>query len=144
MVAHADSMKNVRVNYIFPHFPDQPIVNYIILDHGQIEKSYRIKDIYGIQTGSRIYKLQRKDLEAKPIPSCLYFGKFKFFVKYEGQEHICAYCAEIGHTEKKCPKNKILKHSELKIYEKFKTNNQTMKLEPSRQLRKSFNIQVII
>ena len=29
-----------------PHFPDQPIVDYIMLNHGQIEKSYRMKDMH--------------------------------------------------------------------------------------------------
>ena len=42
-----------------------------MLSHGQIEKSYKMKDIYGIQTGTMIYKLQRIGLEAKPIPSYL-------------------------------------------------------------------------
>ena len=109
VLAHADNMRDVRLSYVPPNFPEQPIIDYMTLNHGQIEKTYRLKDIYGIQTGTRVYKLQRRVLEVKPIPSYLYFGKYKFVVKYEGQDNTCAYCAETGHTEKQCPQKQQLK-----------------------------------
>ena len=109
VLAHADSMRDVRVGYVPPNFPEQPILDYITLNHGQIEKTYRLKDVYGVQTRTRIYKLLRKYLETKPIPSCLYFGKCKFSVKYEGQDNTCPYCAEIGHTERECPQKQQIK-----------------------------------
>ena len=109
VLAHVDNIRDVRLSYVPPNFPEQPIIDYMTLNHGQIEKTYRLKDIYGIQTGTRVYKLQRRDLEVKPIPSYLYFGKYKFAVKYEGQDNTCAYCAENGHTEKQCPQKQQLK-----------------------------------
>ena len=120
VLAHADSMRDVRVSYVPPNFPEQPILDYITLNHGQIEKTYRLKDVYGVQTGTRIYKLQRKDLETKPIPSYLYFGKYKFSVKYEGQDNTCAYCAEIGDTERECPQKQQIKTYRIG---KFKKNS---------------------
>ena len=61
VLVHADSMRNVRVSYVPLNFPEQPILDYISLNHGQIEKTYRLNDEYGVQTGTRICKLQRKD-----------------------------------------------------------------------------------
>ena len=108
-LAHADSMRDVRVSYVPPNFPEQPTLDCITLNHGQIEKTYRLKNVYGVQTGTRIYKPQRKDLETKPITRYLYFGKYKFSVKYEGQDNTSAYGAEIGHTEKECPQKQQIK-----------------------------------
>ena len=71
VLAHADSMRDTRVSNVPPNFPEQPILDYITLNHEQIEKTYRLKDVYEVQTGTRIYKLQRKDLETNPIPSYL-------------------------------------------------------------------------
>ena len=105
----ADSTRDVRINYAPPHFPDQSIIDYILLNHGLIEKSYRMKNICRIHTRTRIYKLLRKNLETKPKPSYLYFGKYNFSVKYEGQDHTCAYCVETGHAEKDCPKKNDIK-----------------------------------
>ena len=128
-------MRDVRVNYIPPHFPDQPIVDCIMLNHGQTENPYRMKDIYGIQTGTRIYKLQKKDLEAKPISSYLYFGKYKFSVKYECQEHTCAYCVEIDHTEKECPKKRDFKTFRIENLRKIQNEqlNDETRTEPATQ-----------
>ena len=39
VLAHADSMRDVRVSYVPPNFPEQPILDYITLNHGQIEKT---------------------------------------------------------------------------------------------------------
>ena len=58
----------------------------------------------GIQTGTRVFKLQREKLEENPIPSYLYFGKYKFGVRYQGQKTTCGYCAEDNHVERDCQK----------------------------------------
>ena len=76
VLANASSMRDEKVSYVPPNFFEQPILDYITRNHKQIEKTYRLTDVYGVQTGTRIYKLQRKDLETKPIPSYLYFGKY--------------------------------------------------------------------
>ena len=60
VLAHADNMRDVRLSYVPPNFPEQPIIDYMTLNHGQIEKTYRLKDIYGIQTGTRVYKLKEE------------------------------------------------------------------------------------
>ena len=43
-------------------------------------------------------------MEENPIPSYLFFGKYKFRVRYQGQKTTCGYCAEEDHTERECQK----------------------------------------
>ena len=46
----------------------------------------------------------RENLETNPITSYLYFGKYKFRVRYAGQQTTCGYCAEKDHLERECTK----------------------------------------
>ena len=45
--------------------------------------------------------MTREDLEENPIASYLFFGKYKFRVKYMGKKATCDYCAESDHMRKK-------------------------------------------
>ena len=53
--------------------------------------------------------MERKTLETNPIPSYLYFGQYKFRVRYQGQSTTCGYCAEGDHVERNCPKKSNMK-----------------------------------
>ena len=109
VIAYAESNVDVRILHVPPRFPETPLFDYIQLNHGQIIKTFRQKDRYNLETGVRIFKLERKNLENNPIPSFLFFGKYKFLVKYEGQKQTCGFCAKSGHNEKDCERKHQLK-----------------------------------
>ena len=69
----------------------------------------RISDRFNIQTRTRVFKFEREKLEENPIPSYLYFGKYKFHVRYQGQKSTCGYCAENDHVEGDCQKKANLR-----------------------------------
>ena len=108
--AHADTVVEVRIDFIPPGFPSEPILEYLTQNHGEIlETPIRISDRYNIQTGTRVFKMDREKLEQNPIPSYLYFGKYKFRTRYQGQHTTCGYCAETDHIERECPKKANMK-----------------------------------
>ena len=104
-IAYADSVVEVRIDFIPPGFPSEPISAYLQQNHGEITGTpIRIADRFNIQTGTRVFKMTREDLEENPIPSYLFFGKYKFRVRYTGQKTTCGYCAENDHLERNCTK----------------------------------------
>ena len=108
--AHADTVVEVRVDFIPPGFPTDPIKNYLEQNHGELLGTpIRISDRFNIQTGTRVFKLEREKLEENPIPSYLFFGKYKFRVRYQGQKTTCGYCAENDHIERDCQKKANLR-----------------------------------
>ena len=108
--AHADTVVEVRVDFIPPGFPTDPIKNYLEQNHGEsLGTPIRISDRFNIQTGTRVFKLEREKLEENPIPSYLFFGKYKFRVRYQGQKTTCGYCAESDHIERDCQKKANLR-----------------------------------
>ena len=109
-IAHADTVVEVRVDFIPPGFPTDPIKNYLEQHHGELLGTpIRITDRFNIQTGTRVFKLEREKLEENPIPSYLYFGKYKFRIRYQGQKTTCGYCAENDHVERDCQKKANLR-----------------------------------
>ena len=108
--AHADTVVEVRIDFIPPGFPTDPITAYLEQNHGELLGTpIRISDRFNIQTGTRVFKLERKKLEENPIPSYLYFGQYKFRVRYQGQKTTCGYCAENDHIERDCQKKANLR-----------------------------------
>ena len=108
--AHADTVVEVRIDFIPPGFPTDPITAYLEQNHGELLGTpIHISDRFNIQTGTRAFKLERKKLEENPIPSYLYFGQYKFRVRYQGQKTTCGYCAENDHIERDCQKNANLR-----------------------------------
>ena len=106
--AHADTVVEVRIHFIPPGFPSEPITNYLEQNHGELLATpISISDRFNIQTGTRVFKLQREKLEENPKPSYLFFGKYKFRVRYQGQKTTCGYYAEEDHTERECQKKQI-------------------------------------
>ena len=106
--AYADRVVEVRIDFIPPGFPSGPISAYLEQNHGEIIATpIRIADRFNIQTGTRVFKITRENLETIPIISYLYFGKYKFRVRYAGQQTTCGYCAEKNHMERDCKKRKI-------------------------------------
>ena len=104
-IAYADSVVEVRVNFIPPGFPSEPISAYLQQNHEEITGiPARISDRFNIQTGTKVFKMTREDLDENPIPSYLFFGKYKFRVRYTGQKPTCGYCAENDHLERNCTK----------------------------------------
>ena len=103
--AYADRVVEVRIDFIPSGFPSEPISAYLEQNHGEIIGSpIRISDGFNIQTGTRVFKMIRENLETKPITSYLYFGKYKFRVRYAGQQTTCGYCAEKDYLERDCKK----------------------------------------
>ena len=103
--AYADSVVEVRIDFIPPGFPSDPISSYLQQNYGEIIGTpIRISDRFNIQTGTRLFKMTREDLEENPIASYLFFGKYKFRVRYTGQKTTCGYCAEQDHLERNCTK----------------------------------------
>ena len=77
--AHANTVVEVRIDFIPPGFPTKPISEYLNNNHGEILTTpICITDRFNLQTGIRVSKLERKSLENNPIPSYLYFGQYKF------------------------------------------------------------------
>ena len=102
--ADADTVFEVRRDTIPPGFPTDPITTYLEPNHGELLGTpIRITDRFNIQTETRVFKLERKILEENPIPSYLYFGQYKFRVRYQGQKTTCGYCAENDQLERDCP-----------------------------------------
>ena len=109
-IAHTDTVVEVRIDFIPPGFPTDPIKTYLEQNHGELlETPIRITDRFNIQTGTRVFKLEREKLEEHPIPSYLFFGKCKFRVRYQGQKTTCGYCAEDDHIERDCQKKANLR-----------------------------------
>ena len=108
--AHAGTMVEVRINFIPPGFPSEPIIEYLTHNHGEIlETPIRITDQYNIQTGTRVFKIDREKLQQNPIPSYLYFGKYRFRTRYQRQLTTCGYCAENDHIKRDCQKKANMK-----------------------------------
>ena len=105
VTAHIHKVVEVRIDFIPPGFRTEPISEYLINNHGEISTTpICITDRFNIQTGTRVFKMKRKNLDNNPIPSYLYFGQYKFRVCYQGQNTTCGYCAEEDHIERNCPK----------------------------------------
>ena len=86
VTAHADTVVKVRIDFIPPVFPSETIMKYLTQNHGEIlDTPIRISDRYNIHTGTRVFKMDREKLQQNPIPSYLYFGKYKFRTRYQGQ-----------------------------------------------------------
>ena len=103
ITAYADCHIKVRVEHVPPRFPLSLISNYLNQNHGKATNATYLVDQYNIKNGVVTFKMEKKDLEQKPIVSYLYFGKYQFRVKYIGQNTTCSYCEMAGHIEKNCP-----------------------------------------
>ena len=141
--AHADTVVEVRIDFIPPGFPTEPISEYLINNHGEILTTpIRITDRFNIQTGTRVFKLERKSLDNNPIPSYLYFGQYKFRVRYQGQNTTCGYCAEQDHIERNCPKKAnmktLAKSSKLQRRQAPQTEDQQQEPPTKEEVAKSF------
>ena len=140
--AHADTVVEVRIDFIPPGFPTEPISEYLNNNHGEILTTpIRISDRFNIQTGTRVFKMERKTLETNPIPSYLYFGQYKFRVRYQGQSTTCGYCAEGDHVERNCPKKANMKimAKNSKLQKRQAPRNENEKKEPTtEEVVKSF------
>ena len=141
--AHADTVVEVGIDFILPVFPTEPISEYLIKNHGEIFTTpIRITDRFNIQTGTRVFKMERKNLDNNPIPGCLYFGQYKFRVRYQGQNTTCGNCAEEDHIERNCPKKaniKILaKNSKLQRRQAPQTEDQQQEPPTKEEVAKSF------
>ena len=100
--AHADTVVEVRIDFIPPDFPCEPIIEYLTRNHGEIlDTPIRITDQYNIQTGTRVFKMDREKLQQNPIPSYLYFGKYRFRTLYQRQLTTCGNCAKNDFAKKK-------------------------------------------
>ena len=140
---HADRVVEVRIDFIPPGFPTEPISEYLNNNHGEILTTpIRISDRFNMQTGTRVFKMEKKSLENNPIPSYLYFGQYKFRVRYQGQSTTCGYCAEDDHIERNSPKEgkmKILvKNSELQRRQTSQNENQQKEPPTKQEVTKFF------
>ena len=74
--AHADTVVEVQVDFISPGFPTDPIKIYLEQNHGELLGTpIRITDRFNIQTGTRVFKLEREKLRRKPNPQLSLFWK---------------------------------------------------------------------
>ena len=135
--AYADRVVEVRIDFISPGFPTEPISAYLEQNHGEIIGTpIRISDRFNIQTGTRFFKIIRENLETNPITSYLYLGKYKFRVRYAGQQTTCGYCAEKDHLERECKKkeNMIILTKNSKMERRLAKNQpESTEIEPSEQ-----------
>ena len=140
--AHADTVVEVRIDFIPPGLLTEPISEYLNNNHGEILSTpIRISDRFNIQTGTRVFTMERKTLETNPIPSYLYFGQYKFRVRYQGQSTTCGYCAEGDHVERNCPKKANMKimAKNSKLQKRQAPRNENEKKEPTtEEVVKSF------
>ena len=68
--AHADTVVKIRSDFIPPSFPSDPIINYLEQNHGELlANPIRVLERFNIQTGSRVFKLQREKLEKTSYPA---------------------------------------------------------------------------
>ena len=59
--AHSDTVVEVRIDFIPPGFPSEPITEYLMQNHGEVLNTLiRISDRYNIQTGTRVFKMDKK------------------------------------------------------------------------------------
>ena len=107
--AHADTVVEFRIDFIPPGFPTDPITAYLEQNGELLGTHIRISDRFNIQIRTRVFKLERKNLEENPIPNYLYFGQYKFRVRYQSQKTTCGYCAENDHLERDCQKKANLR-----------------------------------
>ena len=143
VTAHADTVVEVRIDFIPPGFPTEPISEYLNNNHSEILTTpIRLTDRFNIQTGTQVFKMERKSLKNKPIPSYLYFGQYKFRVRYQGQRTTCGYCAEDDHVKRNCLKKanmKILsKNSKLQRRQAPQNENQQNEPPTKKELARSF------
>ena len=76
--AQADTVVEVQVDFIPPGFPTNPIKIYLEQNHGELLGTpIRITDRFNIQTGTRVFKLEREKLEENPIPQLSLFWKIQ-------------------------------------------------------------------
>ena len=62
--AYADCVVEVRTDILPPGFPSEPISSYLQQIHGEIIGTpIRIANRFNIQTGTRVFKMTREDLE---------------------------------------------------------------------------------
>ena len=127
--AYADSVVEVRMDFIPPGFPSEPISSYLQQNHGEIIGTpKRIADRFHIQKGTRVFKMTREDLEENHIASYLFFGKYKFRVRYTGQKTTCGYCAKNDHLERNCAKKQnmitLVQNSKMERRLAKQTNNE--------------------
>ena len=135
--AYADRVVEVRIDFIPPGFLTEPISAYLEQNHGEIIGTpIRISDRFNIQTRTRVFKMIRENLETNLITSYLYFGKYKFRVRYAGQQTTCGYCAEKDHLERECKKkeNMIILTKNSKMERRLAKNSpESTEIEPSEQ-----------
>ena len=141
--AHADTVFEVRIDFIPPGFPTEPISEYLNNNHGEILTTpICISNRSDIQTGTRVFKMERKNLETNPIPSYLYFGQYKFRVRYQGQSTTCGYCTEGDQVERNCPKKAnmkiMVKNSKLQKRQTPRNENEQKELLTKEKVAKSF------
>ena len=68
--ADDDRVVEVRIDFIPPRFPTEPISAYIEQNHGEIIGTpIRISDRFNIQTGTTVLQMIRENLETNPITS---------------------------------------------------------------------------
>ena len=131
--AYADSVVEVLIDFIPPGFPSDPISSYLQQNHGEIIGTpIRITNRFNIKTGTRVFKMTREDLKENPITSYLFFGKYKFRVRYTGQKTTCGYCAEQDHLEMNCTKkqNMIIMVQNSKLVKRMTKKTSKVETKP--------------
>ena len=141
---HADTVVEVRIDFTPPGFPTEPISEYLNNNHGEILTTPILisDDRFNVQTGTRVFKMERKNLETNPIPSYLYFGQYKFRVRYQGQSTTCGYCTEGDHVERNFPKKAnmkiMVKNSKLQKRRASRNENKQKEPPTKEKVAKSF------
>ena len=102
---NADTVIEVRIDFFSPGFPLDSITTYLEQNHSKLLATpVRITNKFNIQTGNRVFKLERKKLEKKTIPSYFFFERYKIRVSYQGQKTTCGYCADNAHVKRNSQK----------------------------------------
>ena len=85
-IAHADTVVEVRIDFIPPGFPTDPIKTYLEQNHGELLGTpIRISNRFNIQTGTRVFKLEREKLKKTQSPVVFILDNISFELDTKGR-----------------------------------------------------------
>ena len=142
--AHADTVVEVRVDFIPPGFPTEPISEYLNNNHGEILTTpIRISDRFDIQTGTRVFKMERKNRKQIQYPAIFTLDNINFVFATKDKAPLVATVLRTIKSKGIAPKNPknpicMVKNSKLQKRQAPRNENEQKKLLTKEKVAKSF------